>query len=50
MKSAILIEGINEAHIPDGGKLVRVNTEKGVLGLDNECLFWSNGGHSTEIF
>jgi hypothetical protein len=47
MKSSILSKGVDEALSLVCGKLDRDNIEKALLGASMECLYWSNGGHST---
>jgi hypothetical protein len=46
MKSSILSEGGEVGSWVDRRKLSGFNTDKGMLGLKNQCLYWSNGDYS----
>jgi hypothetical protein len=46
MKSSILSEGGKVGSRVDHWKLSGFNTDKGMLGLKKECLYWSNGSYS----
>jgi hypothetical protein len=46
MKSSILSEGGEVGSRVDRRKLSGFNTDKGMLDLKKECLYWSNGGYS----